>query len=90
MSAEDKPFKDREEVKKDIRLCARAGIVVTYFSLGFAVLGVIGDALNITLGLKTMSWFQLAIVAGLTALIPHMRSLTAKHLYGIESERKKE
>ena len=90
MSAEDKPFKDREEVKKDIRLCALAGIIVTYASLIFAALGVIGDALGKTLILESMSWFLLAIVAGLTAIIPNMRSLTAKHLYGIESERKKE
>jgi len=90
MSAEDKPFKDREEVKKDIRLCAAMGLIVTFCSLGFAVLGVIGDALNITLGLETMSWFLLAIVFGLTAIVPNMRSVAAKHLFGIESERKKE
>jgi len=88
MSAEDKPFKDREEVKKDIRLCAWMGEIVIFCSIGFAVLGVIGDALNITLGLETMSWLLLAIWASLIAIIPHMRSVTAKHLYGIESERK--
>jgi len=88
MSAEDKPFKDREEVKKDIRLCAMMGMIVTFCSLGCAVLGIIGDALNITLGLETMSWFLLAIVLGLTAITPNMRSVTAKHLYGIESEKK--
>jgi hypothetical protein len=86
MSDEDKPFKNREEVKKDIRLCAWMGEIVTFCSLGFAVLGVISDVLNTTLGLESMSWFLLAIVAGLTAIIPNMRSLTAKHLYGIESE----
>ncbi|MDH5461067.1 MAG: hypothetical protein OEZ48_09505 [Candidatus Bathyarchaeota archaeon] len=87
MSAEDKPFKDREEVKKDIRLCAMMGMIVTFCSLGFAVLGVIGDALNITLGLESMSWFLLAIVFGLIAITPNMRSVAAKHLYGIENER---
>jgi hypothetical protein len=90
MSAEDKPYKNREEVKKDIRLCAWVGGIVMFCSLGFAVLGVIGDALNITLGLESMSWFLLAIWAGLIAILPSMTSLTAKHLYGIESERKKE
>lgn len=88
MSDEDKPFKDREEVKKDIRLCAWVGSIVTFCSLGFAALGVIGDALNITLGLESMSWFLLAIVAALSAIIPNMRSSVAKHLYGIESEKK--
>ncbi len=88
MSDEDKPFKDREEVKKDIRLCAWVGSIITFCSLGFAALGVIGDALNITLGLESMSWFLLAIVAALSAIIPNMRSSVAKHLYGIESEKK--
>lgn len=88
MSDEDKPFKDREEVKKDIRLCAWVGSIVTFCSLGFAALGVIGDALNITLGLESMSWFLLAIVAALSAIVPNMRSSVAKHLYGIESEKK--
>jgi len=54
------------------------------------VLGVIGDALNITLGLESMSWFLLAIWAGLIAIFPGMTSMLAKHLYGIESERGKE
>ncbi|UCC33403.1 MAG: hypothetical protein JSW53_06465, partial [Candidatus Bathyarchaeota archaeon] len=89
-SAEDKPFKDREEVKKDIRLCALMGMIVTFASLGFALLGVISDALDMTLGLEPMSWFLLAIVFGLTAITPNMRSSTAKHLYGIESELKGE
>ncbi|MFX1535953.1 MAG: hypothetical protein ACFFDI_17195 [Promethearchaeota archaeon] len=88
MSAEDKPYKNRAEVKKDIRLCAWVGGIFIFCSLGFAVLGVIGDALNVTLGLESMSWFLLAIWAGLIAIFPSMTSLTAKHLYGIESERK--
>jgi uncharacterized membrane protein (Fun14 family) len=90
MSAEDKPYKNREEVKKDIRLCAWVGGIFIFCSLGFAVLGVIGDALNITLGLESMSWFLLAIWAGLIAIFPGMTSMLAKHLYGIESERRKE
>jgi hypothetical protein len=89
MSAEDKPYKDREEVKKDIRLCALVGSLFQYASLIFAALGVIVDAFDVSLGLESMSWFQLAIVAALTALVPHMRSVTAKHLFGIESESKR-
>ena len=83
---EDKPFKDREDVKTDIRLCALVGNIWSFASLGFAALGVLSDALNITLGLESISWFLLAIVFALTALIPNMRSLVAKHLLGIDSE----
>ncbi len=83
---EGKPFKDREDVKADIRLCALVGTIFQLASFGFAALGVIGDALNITLGLESMSWFLLAIFASLSALVPNMRSLVAKHLFGIETE----
>jgi len=90
MSAEDKPFKNREDVKKDIRQCVLVGSIVIYACLLFAALGVIGDALDMTLGLESMSWFLLAIIAGLVAIVPNMRSMIAKHLYGIESESKSE
>jgi hypothetical protein len=55
----DQPFKNREHVIAEIRLCARAGGVVTILSLLFAALGIISDALNITLVLEPMSWFLL-------------------------------
>ena len=90
MSAEDKPYKDREEVKKDIRLCALVGGILIYTCIGLAALGVISDALDRTLVLESMSWFLLAIVVGVISILPNMTSLAAKHLYGIESERKDE
>ena len=87
---ENKPFKDREDVKAEIRACDLFGGICQYACFLFAALGVIGDALNITLGLESMSWFLLAIVAGLNAVIGHTHAVVAKHLLGIEAERKKE
>lgn len=83
------PFKNREEVKDEIRACDRFGGISQYACFVFAALGVIGDALNINLGLESMSWFLLAIVAGLNAIIGHTHVVVAKHLLGIESESKK-
>jgi hypothetical protein len=57
-------------------------------SLLFVVLGVIGDALDITLGLGSISWFLLAIFASLTAVHPQMHAVLAKHLLGVEAESK--
>ena len=94
MSNEEKPFQDREDVKLDIRQCSRVGTIIAICSLIFAVIGVIGDAVNITLGLESMSWFLLAIVVGILGINPFMKSAVARHLYGtvygIETERKKE
>lgn len=90
VSISEKPWKSREDVKKEIRLCGWAGGITEFVGLVFAVLGVIGDALNITLGLESMSWFLLAIVAALLSITPNMRQMVATHLYGIESEIKKQ
>jgi hypothetical protein len=85
----DRPFKDREDVKAEIRKCDLFGSSCQYACFIFAALGVIGDASNITLGLEPMSWFLLAIVAGLNAIIGHTHVMVAKHLLGIEGESKK-
>ena len=87
---QDQPYKNREHVIAEIRRCAMAGSVSSYLSFLFAAIGIIGDALNITLGLESMSWFLLAIVASLHAIVPHMHLVVAKHLLGIEAESKKE
>jgi hypothetical protein len=89
-SLQDQPFKNREHVKAEIRRCAWAGSVVTLLSLLFAALGIVSDALNITLGLEPMSWFLLAILGMVGAIGPHMHVVVAKHFLGIEAESKKE
>jgi len=85
-----KPFKDREEVKADIRMCDYAAAVCSIVGIILAAIGVIGDALDIALILEPNSWLLLAIFAGLGAMMTHLNYLMARHLYGIESERKKE
>ena len=86
----DEPFKNREHVLAEIKLCARAGGVFQIVSYLFVAFGVIGDALNVTLGLQSLSWFLLAIFASMCAVVPNMHIVVAKHLLGIEAESKKE
>jgi len=62
---ENKPFKDHEDAKAEIRNCDLFGGICQYACFAFAALGVYGDALNVTLGLEPTSWFLLAFVAGL-------------------------
>ncbi|MGD8544878.1 MAG: hypothetical protein PVH12_01775 [Candidatus Bathyarchaeota archaeon] len=80
------PFKNREEVKAEIRECDRFAVVTQWACFVCATLGVIGDVVNFTLGLESMSWFMLAIVFGLNALIGHNHTTIGKHLLGIEEE----
>ena len=85
-----KPFKDREEVKTDIRLCDRASATLMLVSIIFVALGVIVDVFDLVLGLESTSWFLLAIFALIAALFPYLNYVTARKLYGIESESKSE
>ncbi|MFX0207419.1 MAG: hypothetical protein ACFFDT_15630 [Candidatus Hodarchaeota archaeon] len=84
-----KPFKDREEVKKEIRNWFIGSLVLELLSLLLALIGIIADALDKTIGLETMSWFLLAIFLSVSAAGPLVISAVAKSLYGIESEIKK-
>jgi hypothetical protein len=86
---EEKSFKNREEVKKEVRICSMASSVASYLSLLFAALGIISDAVNITLGLGSISWFLLSIIACLHAVVPTIHTVVGKHLLGIEAESKK-
>ncbi len=85
MALEEKPFKTREDVKAEVRLCSTMGSVFMLLSLLFAIIGIIGDALNATLGLEALSWFLLAIIVGIASIIPSMHAVLAKHLLGIEA-----
>ena len=82
----EKPFKDREEVKKEIRVWFNISLFCECLGLLSALIGIIADALDRTLGLETMSWFLLAIFFSVSAAGPLVKSAIAGHLYGIESE----
>jgi hypothetical protein len=82
----ERPFKNREEVKAQINLCNIAGGFLVILGLIFALVGIIGDALDTTLILESSNWLLLAILFVIASFMPFLNSLMAKHLYGIESE----
>ena len=59
---------DREKVKGELVACAIGFQVTTWAGIVCVVLGIIGDAANMKLGLEPMSWFLLAIVFFLAAI----------------------
>ncbi len=89
MALEEKPFKNREQVKAEVKLCSTVGSIFLLLGFLFAILGIICDALDATLGLETMSWFLLAVFVGIASIIPSMHAVVAKHLLGIEAESEK-
>ncbi len=86
----EKPFKDREEVKKEISEFFAVGLFDSSLGVVLAIIGIVADALDITLILEPTSWFLLAIFFGILGVWPIVKSTVAKSLYGIESESKHE
>ena len=89
-SLQNQPFENREHVKAEIRRCAWASSIGMVCGFLFVFLGIISDALNITLVLKPISWYLLAIFAVASAIVPTLHLVVAKHFLGIEAESKKE
>jgi hypothetical protein len=87
--AYERPFRNREEVKDIISKCNIAGGFLAILGVIFALIGVIGDAIDINVILQPSNWLLLAILFIVGSFGPNLNSLMAKHLYGIESENKK-
>lgn len=83
-------LENREEVNIEISKCATFGGTLAVVGSVFAILGVIADAIDTTLGLEPTSWLLLGIFLAVVAMGPLMHSVFAKHLHGMESERRPE
>ena len=90
MDLEEKPFQNREDVKHEVKLCSTVATVSQLLSLLFAIIGIIGDVLNMTLGLETLSWFLLAIILGVSSVLPSMHAVSAKHLLYTDENRREQ
>ena len=60
---------DKEKVKGGLVSSGRAFRICFQLSLFFVLLGIVSDAAHITIGLDSISWFLLAIMAGLFGLV---------------------
>lgn len=84
----EEPFKNREELKARIKLCGNWSLTCVVLSFLFVIIAIIGDALNITLWLGTISWFLLGIFFIGISISPNIHLAVYRHLYGIECENK--
>ena len=60
-------WEDREKMKAKLGSERLVGHICWFLAAVFAMLGIIGDAANITLGLEPISWFLLAIATFLAS-----------------------
>ena len=61
-------WEDREKLKAGLRSTGAWGHYCWFLGMIFAVLGIIADAANVTLGLTSTSWFLLAGVTFLAGI----------------------
>lgn len=59
---------EKREHMADVRVMGLWGHVGWFVAALFALLGIIGDAANVTLGLEATSWLLLSIVAFLASM----------------------
>ena len=85
----EKPYKDWEEVKKDIIKWRRSNICCIVIALLFVIVGVATETLDVDISMAPTSFFLLAIFFAVVSIAPHIQVVALKSWYGIESERKK-
>ena len=83
-----KPYKDWEEVKKDIAKWRNINVGCVIITLLFVIVGVIGETLKIDFRLASTTWLLLAIIFAVISIAPHIQVAALKSWYGVESERK--
>ncbi|NWF77884.1 MAG: hypothetical protein HXY36_04765 [Chloroflexi bacterium] len=84
----EEPFEDREDAKKHLCTTGLAGHACCFLGAVFALLGIIGDAANATLGLEPTSWLLLAVFASVAGIPMWIIWGMSMHLLGIEAKTK--
>jgi hypothetical protein len=85
----EKPFKDREEAKKQLIRCGNWCNVVTIFSFVFLVIGIVWRVLKFDyFDLDSTFWFLLAIFFAIVSVAPHIHMASISSQLGFDSDHK--
>ncbi|HUS99129.1 MAG TPA: hypothetical protein VMY59_02280 [Candidatus Thermoplasmatota archaeon] len=84
----EKPFKDREEAKKQLKSCGNWCNICEGLAFLLIVIGIIWRVLKVDFGLDSTFWFLLAIFFAITSLAPHLHIASIRNLLGIDSDHK--
>lgn len=82
-------WEDREYVKSGVGSSGLLDHICWLLGIVFAVLGVIGEAIDTTLGLESMSWYLLSIAAFGASIFPAIGWAVSWYLRSIEAKGKK-
>ena len=83
-----KHWKDRKWILGKGGMWAAWGGACWILGAVFAVLGVIGEAMNVTLGLGPVSWLMLAIDAFVASIPCYLGWAVGVYLHAVEAKRK--
>lgn len=78
-----------ERVKRDVGLCDKFRSSLMVVGAVFALLGVIGDAANVTLILGSITWLLLAVAFFIASIMPSINWAMAVYLISKEADDKK-
>ena len=85
----EKPFKDREEAKKQLITCGKWCTICEYLSFLLVIIAIIWRVLKLDyLDLDSVFWFLLAIFFTVTSLAPHIHIASIRNQLGFDSENK--
>lgn len=85
----EKPFKDREEAKKQLITCGNWCTICEFLSFLLVVIGIIWRVLGRTdYSLDSTFWFLLAIFFAITSLAPHIHMALISSQLGFDSDHK--
>ena len=85
----EKPFKDREEAKKQLITCGNWCTICEGFSFLLVIIAIIWRVLKLDyFDLDSTFWFLLAIFFAITSLAPHLHIASIRTQLGFDSEHK--
>ena len=85
----ERPYKNWEEVKKDIVNWRRANICSIIIGLLFIIVGAAVEIFDADFLMTPTSYFLIALFFAIVSIAPHIHVVALKSWYGVESERKK-
>ena len=84
----EKPFENREEIMNTLGPMGLGFHICWWLGIVFVLMGVVSDAINMTIGLESISWLLLAIATFMAGIPMLLTWALAMHLLSMEARNK--
>ncbi len=79
--------KSRDQVVAEITRCGRVSDAFLIVGFVLVAVGIVGEALHVSLGLGSLVWLLLGVFATLNAIVPTLNMIAAERLLASEFRR---